>query len=550
MVGGEPDPDRFERLFGPYLDRAREASVSSRVRAYGEMVGLLWGQGEVAATLRLEEIWCEAMGSRSFSLLCGYALDAFSDAGHAASFRDICEHHGSVLPTTGFASLSPEEQLRRVAQLEQRARALEDEIGRREQVEAERRRLLEDEIGRREQVEAERRRLLEAESAARAEVTLLYRLTDAANRAETLDQAFQVALDGIASALHADRASVLLFDSDGVMRFKAWRGLSDEYRAEVEGHSPWTADERNPVPILVDDVRTDPALTRFLPAFERERIGAVGFFPLFTGGRLLGKFMVYYPEPHRFAPDERRVAGAIADQVAFAVDRRLAMLERERVLGILGHDLRNPLGAIAMSAAALLRQDVNERVTKLVRRIVTSTDRMDRLIGQLLDLAQARHGGGIPLQRRPAHLGEIAQRVLDELEAAHPERDLSLSVEGDAAGTWDPDRLAQALSNLVANAIQHGGPGGIGVTVRADRPGEVTAEVHNCGAPIPASLLPNLFDPFRRGPSSSAAGHSVGLGLFISREIARAHGGSVEVRSSEAEGTTLTLRLPRGGAAG
>ena len=198
-----------------------------------------------------------------------------------------------------------------------------------------------------------------------------------------------------------------------------------------------------------------------------------------------------------------------------------------------------------MSAAALLRQDLDDRVTRVARRILTSSERMDRLIGQLLDFAQVRHGQGMPIRRRPGDLAEIARRVLDEIEAAHPEQAVSLVVQGDARGDWDADRLAQVISNLVANAIRHGDGRAIAVTIRSG-PAEVAVEVHNGGHPIPAALLPEIFDPFRRGSSRSRAGaQGVGLGLFISQEIVRCHGGRIQVSSSEAAGTAFTVRLPR-----
>jgi signal transduction histidine kinase len=420
-----------------------------------------------------------------------------------------------------------DERQRRVAELEQRALALEDEIGRRERL------------------EVERARLLDAERMARAEVALLYRLTDAANRAETLEQLYAAALDGISTALGVERASILLFDSDGVMRFKAWRGLSDAYRATVEGHSPWRAEDRNPPPALVPDVRQDPALGPLRPAFDAEGIGALGFFPLWSGERLLGKFMVYYRGAHAFTDAETRLAAAIADQIALAVDRQLAVLERERVLGVVGHDLRNPLNAITVSAATLLRRELDDEVARSVRRIQTSARRMERLITQLLEFAQARHGGGIPVHARATDLVAVTRTVLDELAAANDGRSLLLHAEADVTGEWDPDLLGEALSNVVGNAVQHG-TGDVHVHLHADGE-EVVLEIHNDGPPIPGDVLPQLFDPFRRGTAPEAErSRSVGLGLFITREIVRAHRGAIEVRSTEAEGTTAVVRLPRG----
>jgi signal transduction histidine kinase len=506
MVGGVPDAQRLATLVEPCLEAARSASSSSRVRVFGEMVDVLWTRGNRGATIQLERLWRDVVGRRPWcTLLCAYLLDGFASADGLRADQKTC----------------------RFAELERRARVLEREI--------ERRRI----------AEAERVQLLAAERRARSELALLYRLSDAANRAETLEQVYEAALDGIASALGVERASILLFDSDGVMRFKAWRGLSAEYRAAVEGHSPWRPDEkRQPAPVLVDDVRGQASLAEFLPVFERERVRALGFFPLFSRRRLKGKFMVYYPRPHAFSDDERRLAGAVADQIAFAISRTLATRERDRFLGIVGHDLRNPLSAVAMSAAALARAGLDEPHERLVSRIVTSTRRMDELIAELLDFARAREATSFPIQRRPADLAEVARHVVEELRAAHPDITLTLRVEARADGEWDTDRMAQVLSNLAANAIHHGAGGAVDVSIGAEGDA-VVLRVHNDGVPIAAGELPTIFDPFRRGNSTAADNEHLGLGLFISREVVRAHGGSIDVSSSAADGTIFTVRLPR-----
>jgi signal transduction histidine kinase len=525
MVAGAPDVRRFAQLFEPCLDAARAASGTSRVRAYGEMVDVLWTRGSRVATLQLENLWCATLDARPWcTLLCGYLLEGFSSDEHATALREVANAHGVVLPSRRHTGLTPDQRTRRLVELERRALALEREMERRRKV------------------EAERACLLEAESKARAEIALLYRITEAANRAESLDEVYEAALGGIASALGVDRASILLFDPDGVMRFKAWRGLSPEYRAGVEGHSPWRSQDKRPAPVLVEDARADAALAPFLPILEREEIRALGFFPLFSRGRLKGKFMVYYRAQHPFTDEERRIAGAIADQIAFAVSRHLASQERDRFLGIVGHDLRNPLSAVTMSAAALQSEALPGRAGTLVQRIVKSAQRMDGLITELLDFARARDATGFPIQRTPCNLADIARRVLDELEAGRPAATASLRAQGDTRGEWDGDRVAQVLSNLVANAMQHG-TGAVDVSLRAEGD-EVVADVHNDGEPIPPGALPSLFDPFRRGRSASTENH-LGLGLFISREIVRAHGGTIAVRSSAAEGTTFSVRLPR-----
>ena len=159
------------------------------------------------------------------------------------------------------------------------------------------------------------------------ELQAIYRMVDAVARADALEDIYGAALDELQNTVHADRASILLFDSGNVMRFKAWRGLSDEYRRAVEGHSPWSHDAKDPLPILVPDVTKDPELLKFLPLFSREGIAALGFIPLVDAGKLLGKFMIYFDKPHTVQLDEVRLAQTIASHIAFAITRKQAETE-------------------------------------------------------------------------------------------------------------------------------------------------------------------------------------------------------------------------------
>ncbi|QSQ20052.1 PAS domain-containing protein [Pyxidicoccus parkwayensis] len=219
---------------------------------------------------------------------------------------------------------------------------------------------------------------------------------------------------------------------------------------------------------------------------------------------------------------------------------------RDRLMGILGHDLRNPLQAIATSSALLLREaapDSPQR--KRLARITTSVRRMDHLIRDLLDFARVAQGGTLPIERRRMSLEDPCRVVVDELLAAYPDRDIHLDLCGDLCGEWDLDRLAQLLGNLVVNAFTHGARG-VPVEVRADGDGtDVVLEVANAGTPIPASLLPRLFQPFTRADEAGDPLKGVGLGLFIVHEIVAAHGGGIQVTSTRETGTVFRVRLPR-----
>jgi signal transduction histidine kinase len=219
-------------------------------------------------------------------------------------------------------------------------------------------------------------------------------------------------------------------------------------------------------------------------------------------------------------------------------------LFRDQFIGVLSHDLRGPLGAVIAGAALLaVPEDNPQRRGRVVTRMMRSAQRMERMIGDLLDLTRARLGGAISLRRGQADLQKLSEEVVLESRAAHPEAVLQVTTKGNLVGNWDADRLAQVVSNLVGNAIQHGD--GTPVTLTAvDGGDEVTLAVHNGGAPIPPHVMPSLFEPLARG-GSQAGGHSIGLGLFIARTIVSAHGGEISVRSSREHGTTFTARLPK-----
>ena len=219
---------------------------------------------------------------------------------------------------------------------------------------------------------------------------------------------------------------------------------------------------------------------------------------------------------------------------------------RDRLMGIVGHDLRNPLQAIATSSTLLLKDSPPDSAqSRRAARILTSVRRMDHLIRDLLDFARVSQGGTLPIQPRRMSLEDPCRIVVDELLAAYPDQGIHLELRGDPVGEWDLDRLVQLLGNLVVNAFTHGAPGAP-VEVRGDGTGaDVVLEVANAGNPIPAELLPRLFQPFTRADAGGDALKGVGLGLFIVHEIVTAHGGHIQVTSTRETGTLFRVRLPR-----
>jgi len=221
---------------------------------------------------------------------------------------------------------------------------------------------------------------------------------------------------------------------------------------------------------------------------------------------------------------------------------------RDLFLSVLGHDLRSPLGAVLNSSEYLMQSgDLSGPHLKAVAAIFRSGVRIREMISDLLDVTSTRLGSSLPIDPRPIDIRSICDQVTEEARAYHPEHAIGLSTSGGLEGSWDPTRIAQLLGNLVENAIRHGA---------ADRPvmvsangdaGHVSICVHNEGNPIPASAHRTIFEPMTQLAQARSDGRrtGLGLGLYIARAIADAHGGYLQVRSSEDEGTTFTAYLPR-----
>ena len=218
----------------------------------------------------------------------------------------------------------------------------------------------------------------------------------------------------------------------------------------------------------------------------------------------------------------------------------------EQMVAIVSHDLKNPLTAIKMAAGLLARAERPARDTQMIGHISDSADRAERMIADLLDLALARVGRGIAVALAPADLNQLAQRAVDELRVTFPQASLAHRRAGDGLIALDADRLQQVIGNLVANAVAYGDCGQpITVTSHVGA-GQALVSVHNHGPAIAPQAMGSLFQPMTRGTADSGEVRSVGLGLFIVREIARAHGGEVRVASSADSGTTFSVLLPSG----
>jgi signal transduction histidine kinase len=250
-----------------------------------------------------------------------------------------------------------------------------------------------------------------------------------------------------------------------------------------------------------------------------------------------------------FKPIDAHVLRSKVDVFVELAKQRRALEDALRLneifVAILGHDLRNPLGAMLTGAELLEQQLADERRLATIRRMLSSGRRMRVMIDQLLDLSRARLAGGIGFRhaREIVDLRELVQRVGDELRIAHPKRPLVIDASGDTSLIGDPGRLMQLFSNLLANALTHGTPETPVTVTLAGRSADVRVSIHNHGA-ISEDILPALFEPFRRAREARTA-EGLGLGLYIAQQIAEAHAGELSVESTPTAGTTFVVRISR-----
>jgi len=219
-------------------------------------------------------------------------------------------------------------------------------------------------------------------------------------------------------------------------------------------------------------------------------------------------------------------------------------------LAILSHDLRNPLNSIGMSAhlVSLVANDPTEALA-CSHQITRSVSVMERMISDLLDYTRTRLGAGMPVKPTPLDLTALANELIAEFRAAHPDRAIDFRTDGDLTGMWDSDRVRQAMSNLFGNALQHGSTDFPVTLSLGGEASSVSIDIHNGGDPIAPGELSKIFDPLIRGssaerPKSKRPG-SIGMGLYIAREVAKSHGGRIDVTSTVEDGTSFTMHLPR-----
>jgi PAS domain S-box-containing protein len=394
------------------------------------------------------------------------------------------------------------------------------------------------------------------------EQSALYKFTDALHRATSLAEIYTVALDAILNALGCQRASILIFDEAELMRFVGWRGLSDEYRKAVEGHSPWKRDAKDPKPICIDDIAVADIPDSLKETVKGEGIGALAFIPLVVDGKLAGKFMTYYDAPHAFTDDELNLSLTIARQLAFGIAQKRAgeILERtvvERTAQLrdtvaeleafsysIAHDMRAPLRAMA-SFSRVLDDDfaakLGEEGRNYTHRIAAAAERLDRLIQDVLDYSKISRGE-MPME--PVDVELLARGIVDSYSNLQ-ERGATIMIQSQMPRViGNPAALTQCLSNLLSNAVKFIAPG-VKPMIRVW--GEANGEtiricVEDNGIGISDDGQKKIFGMFQRlNPATEFEG--TGIGLTIVRKAVERMGGRLGVESKLGVGSRFWIEL-------
>ena len=251
---------------------------------------------------------------------------------------------------------------------------------------------------------------------------------------------------------------------------------------------------------------------------------------------------------HADLDDTAKFHQAIDQAIAESITQYTRELNRskDRFLAILGHDLRNPLSAISMSAAFMLESgSLPEPTAGTTKVIARSAARMNQMVGDLIDFARGQFGQGMPIVRAETDLGKVVHDAVAEIAASFPKARVELDASGELHGSWDSTRLAQALTNLIANAVHHGsGDFPIHVSARG-LPDEVVLSVRNQGPVVPPERLNQILDGTGPGDAAGGDAEHLGLGLYIAGEIVKAHGGNIDASSSADGGTVFAMHLPR-----
>ena len=391
----------------------------------------------------------------------------------------------------------------------------------------------------------------------------LFELVAAINAAPAMDKILDLALEAIVQSQKADRAAILLSDDGGVMRFKSWHNLSEDYRRTVEGHSPWKAGEV-PQPIMIDDI-AEAALDHALAkTVEKEGIRSLAFIPVTYENRLLGKFMLYFNEPHPFAPDELRPAQTIAWQIALALEREQVMQQlkhahselltasraKDDFLATLSHELRTPLNPVLLLASdAMTNRDLPPRVRTDFNTIRKNIEMEARLIDDLLDLTRITRGK-IILEKNSINLRSVLQDAIAQVSEEMNQKQISLDLRLKAAHHTvfaDAVRLQQIFWNLLKNSVKFTSGSGQIIVETSSSENKIFVKISDTGIGMTPEELSGIFTAFSQGDHAAANGHrfgGLGLGLSISQKLTELHSGKITASSAgRGQGSAFTVEL-------
>ena len=529
MTGDLPDPNRFDLVVGGQVRKAIECGATGRARAYGEMVDLLWKDGNATAAITLERFWNDLLARYDLSLLCAYAMNGFANAADEETFRAVCETHTHVLPTESYSSLAAADQLREITLLQQRAQSLEAELTHRARLEAQ----LQGTLDSLKQREAE--------------------LTDV--------------LENAAEGIH-------MVSADGIIEWanQAELDMLGYSREEYVGHpiAEFHADSD-----IITDVLARLGRGETIREYEapmRCRDGSIRHLLInsnvkFEDGNFIATrcFSKDITEIKKAAIEREalleseRLAHAEAVQARQDADRaRRAAEDANRVksefLAVMSHELRTPLNAIG-GYAELMELGVQGPVSKEQRELLERIQRNQRhllgLINQVLNYARIETGNlrfditDVPLDEV---LSTTEALIFPQLRAKgvrykYSRCDASVTVRADA------EKLQQILLNLLANAVKFTERGGLIAVIAETDENAVTVKVRDTGIGIAPDKLVKIFEPFVQvDPNYTREYEGVGLGLAVSRDLAKGMDATLDVESSHGEGSTFILTLKSGNA--
>ena len=501
MADGEPDPTRFEEVVAAIVGQAAESGRP--VRAFGEMVALLAAEGNHAAAVRLEALWNRLRRERTFSLLCAYPVNVLGGTAFEAVFGDVCAEHTLVIPAESYTGLETnDDHLREIARLQQRAASLEAEVDERERVE-----------------------------------------------------------------MAALRLAAIVESSDDAIIGKTLEGIIVDWNRGAERLYGYTAAEviGRPISLLIPLDRPDelPSIMAQLKRGERidhyetERITKEGrrisvsvtISPIRnSAGRLIGASAIARDISERRQIEREREELLVREQEARAVSEA-AVRVRDEFLSIASHELRSPLATVKGHAQMALRRldrDGNlelERAEAALRAIVCQSDKLDRLIGQLLDVSRLELGK-LQLEPQTIDVAAVVGEVVSSARARGVGHVIALTAPSSLEAEGDPLRIEQVLTNLLDNAIKYSPEGGtIEVVVSRPTGDRMEIAVRDHGIGIPPEKRALIFERFYQAHGN---GHKsgLGLGLYVSRQIVELHGGEITAEFPSDGGSRFIVRLP------